>query len=77
MIKTKDDGETKKRAELLFEDTESLVSYIGKIKKNDIDNDNYVITLYKKGLVYKKLRRIGVSDSSEIKIINYREIVQY
>ena len=65
----------KKTIECLFEDTFDLVKYVGKIKSAEIENDDYVLTLYKKGSIYRKLRRIGFSDLSQGKEIKYREIV--
>lgn len=65
--------ETPKKVELTFEDTNDLVSYIGKIKNPE--NEDYILNLYKKGVIIRRLRRVGVVDSSEERVINYIQIL--
>jgi hypothetical protein len=65
--------ETPKKFELTFEDTSDLVSYIGKIKNPE--TDDYILTLYKRGVIFRRLRRVGIVDISEERVINYRQIL--
>jgi hypothetical protein len=73
MPRLKETEEKKRVPELTFEDTKDLVKYIGKIK--NIESEDYILTLYKKGVIYRRLRRVGITDDVESKEINYREIL--
>jgi len=73
MPRLKEKEEKKRVVELTFEDTNDLVKYVGKIKNGD--SEDYILTLYKKGVIYRRLRRVGVADNVEARGINYREIL--
>ena len=65
----------KKYIEMTFEELVDNVKYLGKVKINDIENEDYILTLYRKGVIYRKLRRIGVVDSSEERNIKYKQVL--
>jgi len=76
MIKKKEEKDTQKKViELTFEDVIDSNKYLGKIKIADMENEDYILTLYNKGSIHRKLRRIGVVDSSEERVIRYREVL--
>jgi len=64
----------KKNVEFVFENSEDFNKYTGKIKTSEIDTEDCILTIYKKGSVVRKLRRIGINENST-KNINYREII--
>ena len=68
-----DKESTKKYIEMSFDDLKDSMTYLGKVKISDMENDDYILTLYKKGVVYRRLRRIGVVDSNEERTITYKQ----
>ena len=64
----------KKYLELTFESSDDFNKYTGKIKTSELGEEDYILTIYKKGSVVRKLRRLGINEN-EIKNIKYREII--
>lgn len=65
----------KKYIEMTFEDINDSTKYLGKVKVSDIETDDYMLTLYRKGVIYRKLRRVGIVDGSEQRTIKYKQII--
>lgn len=64
----------KKNIELVIESVDDIYKYVGKIKTVDIDTEDYLLTIYKKGSIVRRLRRLGVNNEENV-IIKYKEIV--
>jgi len=64
----------KKYLEVIFESSDDFNKYTGKIKTSDLGEEDYILTIYKKGSVVRKLRRLGITENSS-RNINYREII--
>ncbi len=64
----------KKYLEVIFESSDDFNKYTGKIKTSELGEEDYILTIYKKGSVVRKLRRLGVNEKTS-KNINYREII--
>jgi len=64
----------KKYLEVTFESSDDFNKYVGKIKTSELGEEDYILTIYKKGTVVRKLRRLGINDKIS-KNINYREII--
>lgn len=64
----------KKYLEVTFESPDDFNKYVGKIKTSELGGEDYILTIYKKGTVVRKLRRLGVNEN-ETKSINFKEII--
>jgi len=64
----------KKNIELSLECVDDINKYVGKIKTADIDSEDYILTIYKKGSIVRRLRRLGVNEKENV-VIKYKQIV--
>jgi len=63
----------KKNVEFVFESSDDFNKYTGKIKTSEIDAEDCILTIYKKGSIVRKLRRLGINENPTVNI-KYREI---